>query len=92
MHSSDGWLVAFARSTFLTFLGAGGFGLAGALVLDYVGVLGARQDTGPGELILAAPFFLVAGGLIWTGRRTRPGAKWWPAPRVRPADGGRGSS
>jgi hypothetical protein len=40
VHDSDGWLVEFALSTFLTFLGAGGFGMAGALVLDYFGVLG----------------------------------------------------
>ena len=69
MHGSDGWLVEFALSTFLTFLGAGGFGMAGALVLDYFGLLGAREDTGPGELVLAAVVFLVAGGLFWTGRR-----------------------
>jgi hypothetical protein len=69
VHGSDGWLVEFALSTFLTFLGASGFGLAGALVLDYFGVLGAREDTGPGELVLAAVVFVVAGGLFWTGRR-----------------------
>jgi hypothetical protein len=68
--SSDGrWLVGVALSTFLTYLGAGGFGLAGALVLDYFGVFGAREDTGPGELVLAMVIFLVAGGLFRTGRR-----------------------
>jgi hypothetical protein len=67
--SSDGrWLVGVALSTFLTYLGAGGFGLAGALVLDYFGVFGAREDTGP-ELVLAMVIFLVAGGLFRTGRR-----------------------
>jgi hypothetical protein len=69
MHRSDGWPVEFALSTFLTFLGAGGLGLAGALVLDYFGVLGTRRDTGPGELVLASVVFLVAGGLFWAGRR-----------------------
>jgi hypothetical protein len=48
----------------LTFLGAGGFGLAGALVLDYFGLLGARDDTSPGELVLALVIFVIAGVLF----------------------------
>jgi hypothetical protein len=59
----------FMLSTALTFLGVSGFGLAGALVLDYFGLLGARQDTSPGELVLAAVVSLVGGALFGVGRR-----------------------
>jgi uncharacterized membrane protein YdcZ (DUF606 family) len=62
----------FALSTALTFLAAGGFGLAGALVLDYFGLLGAaRDDTSTGQLVLAAVLFVVAGVMFWVGRRVR---------------------
>jgi hypothetical protein len=62
----------FAMSTALTFLGAGGFGLAVAIVLDYFGLLGAtREDTSPGQLVFAAVIAAVAGVLFWVGRRVR---------------------
>lgn len=62
----------FALSTALTFLGAGGFGLAVAIVLDYFGLLGAaREDTSPGQLVFAAVIFVVAGAIFWVGRRVR---------------------
>jgi hypothetical protein len=59
----------FVLSTALTFLGASAMGLAGALVLDYLGLLRAREDTSPGQLIVAAVVLLVGGALLWVGRR-----------------------
>jgi uncharacterized membrane protein YdcZ (DUF606 family) len=62
----------FALSTALTFIGAGGFGLAVAIVLDYFGLLGAtRQDTSAGQLVFAAVLFVVAAAVFWVGRRVR---------------------
>jgi hypothetical protein len=61
----------FVLSTALRVLGAGAMGLAGALVLDYLGLLGARTDPSPGQLIAAAVVVLVGGALLWVGRRLR---------------------
>jgi hypothetical protein len=58
-------------STALTFAGAGGFGLAAGLVLDYLGLLGASQDRSPGQLVLAALILLASGLLFWMGKRLR---------------------
>jgi hypothetical protein len=58
-------------STALTFAGAGGFGLAAGLVLDYLGLLGASQDRSPGQLVLAGLVLLGSGLLFWVGNRLR---------------------
>jgi hypothetical protein len=58
-------------ATALTFAGAGGLGLAAGLVLDYLGLLGARADRSPGQLVLAVLVLLVSGLLLWVGKRLR---------------------
>lgn len=58
-------------STALTFAGAGGLGLAAGLVLDYLGLLGARDGRSLGQLVLAALVLLVSGLLLWLGKRLR---------------------
>jgi len=59
----------------LTYLGAGGIGIAGGLVLDYFGLLGTRQDTNSGQLITAAVIFVASGVLFWAGHRVDSGTE-----------------
>jgi hypothetical protein len=44
-------------------------------VLDYFGLLGARDDTSPGELVLAFVIFVIAGAFFWVGHRIGRGSE-----------------